>query len=89
MSKTFDIENGILIKYRGTEAEVLIPSSVKKIDMMAFQQCTSLTTIELPKNIASIEETSFRGCDKLTFTVSKGSYAEDYCKKLGLKYKAK
>ena len=42
---SFEIENGVLVKYKGTglETDIVIPDGVKSISKSAFSGCTSLT----------------------------------------------
>ena len=58
-------------EYSGT---VVIPStvicendtcSVIYIDMQAFQDCTGLTSVEIPSSVAGIDSYAFSGCDNL------------------------
>lgn len=44
---------------------VVIPSSVKSINMSAFYGCTSLETLTLPEGLEKIGEYAFGGCSKL------------------------
>ena len=41
----FEIENGVLKKYSGTDTAVVIPDGVTRIGKNAFKDCTSLTTL--------------------------------------------
>ena len=59
------IENGVLIKYKGKAKEVVIPSSVTSIGPGAFYDCSSLTSISIPDSVTSIGDSAFYGCSSL------------------------
>ncbi len=61
--------------------EINIPDAVTEIGDAAFYECRALAQIILPRSIKHIGEHAFRRCDNLTAVVTKGSYAEDHCKK--------
>ena len=69
--------------------DINIPESVTEIGDAAFYQCPALTSIVIPKTMEWIGEFAFRKCDRLTAVVERGSYAEGYCKKNGVKFKYK
>ena len=58
----FIIENGILIKYEGTESDLLVPDGVTDIGDQAFWQCTSLKSVTLPDGVKSIGMGAFCRC---------------------------
>ena len=60
------IENGVLIKYKGKAKKVVIPSSVTSIGERAFAWCSSLTSITIPASVTSIGDWTFCGCSSLT-----------------------
>ena len=60
------IENGVLIEYKGKAKEVVIPSSVTSIGEEAFFGCSSLTSIAIPASVTSIGNSAFDGCSSLT-----------------------
>ena len=61
----FVIENGILIKYNGTEKEVAIPNNVTSIERSAFTDCISLESLMIPDSVTSIKNWLFNGCKNL------------------------
>ena len=62
----FEIENGVLKKYKGKGGEVVIPSSVTSIGEEAFSGCTEFTSITIPDSVTNIGNWAFNGCTGLT-----------------------
>lgn len=60
----FEIENGVLTSYTGSDSAVTIPRGVKEIGEGAFQ-CKDLESITLPEGLETIGEDAFFSCDKL------------------------
>lgn len=85
------------VNYIGTGAfadmtsltDINIPESVTEIGDAAFYQCPALTSIVIPKTTERIGEFAFRKCDRLTAIVERGSFAEEYCKENGVKFRYK
>ena len=65
----FDVADGTLRKYLGTEASVTIPEGVTKIQYNAFDGCTSLTSINIPEDVTEIGRSAFSGCTSLASLV--------------------
>lgn len=61
----FQISNGILLSYKGTDANVLLPSSVTEIGSQAFQDNTTLKSVTIPYNVTKIDYRAFSGCSNL------------------------
>ena len=61
----FVIENGVLKKYTGTDAEVIIPDGVTSIGACAFARCESLACIKIPNSVKSIGYAAFEECSSL------------------------
>lgn len=53
------------ISYETNVREVVLPDSIKKIDMNAFEGCTALTTINIPPETEAIEPFAFADCTAL------------------------
>ena len=62
----FVIENGVLKKYTGSDADVTIPDSVTEIGGDAFCGCSSLTSVTISDSVTEIGDWAFYGCTGLT-----------------------
>ena len=67
-------------------ASITIPDSVTHIGDQAFRTCESLRSLTIPDSVTEIGKDAFSGCRALTITVSRGSYAAQYCKENELNY---
>ena len=65
-STEFEISQGELIKYHGSEPYVTIPDGVEKIGKRAFRDCRELRQVTLPESLLEIEEEAFLLCVNLT-----------------------
>ena len=75
MMSAFQIENGVIKKYSGKDAEIVIPEGVKSIGNGVFKDRWHLTGITFPKSLTRICKESFSGC----FALKRVTFAED-CK---------
>ena len=66
LSDSFQIENGVLQKFIGSEKNVLIPDTVTSIGEYAFSSCQDVTNVILSKNTVVIGASSFKNCISLT-----------------------
>ena len=66
MNDLFEIEQGVLKKYKGKESVVIIPNSVTTIGFRAFRGCTVLTSVVIPNSVTLIGWRVFEGCTGLT-----------------------
>lgn len=62
----FKIDNNSLIKYVGNDKNVVIPSSVNRIEHGAFEDCTSITGVAIPNSVNYIGHGVFAHCTNLT-----------------------
>ena len=62
----FQIENGVLVKYRGKGGDVVIPDSVTSIGNRVFYDCHRLTSISIPDSVTSIGKEAFSNCSSPT-----------------------
>ena len=69
MQNDFEISNGILEAYHGTEAQVVIPDNVTEIGRGAFKDCTSLISITIPNSVTRIGFYAFYGCTNLSSVI--------------------
>jgi hypothetical protein len=56
----------VLVRYRGSAANVTIPAGVTAIGDSAFYNCNSLTSITIPSSVTSIGKEAFCICRNLT-----------------------
>ena len=61
MPEAFEIEGGVLRKYRGGEAHVVIPDGVTRIGEEAFRCCEALASVSIPKGVTEIGESDSVG----------------------------
>ena len=65
----FDIEEGVLKKYKGKASVVEIPFGVTSIGDSAFSECESLVSVVIPYGVTSIGEYAFFECKSLVSVV--------------------
>lgn len=65
MKNDFEIEDGVLLQYHGTNISVIIPNSVTSIDNYAFWGCSRLKNITIPDGVKSIGRCAFENCSSL------------------------
>ncbi len=58
-------EDGELLKYRGTDTEIVVPVGITRIGT-AFSGNKDITSIVLPDGLLYLEENAFKGCSGLT-----------------------
>ena len=61
----FVIEDGVLVRYRGNDIDIVVPDEVREIGKGAFKECESLTSVTLPQ-VQKIGNDAFLGCHSLT-----------------------
>ncbi len=64
---------------------VTLPDGVTEIGERAFFDCKSLRSLVIPDSVKEIGHDAFSACDLLTVICSRGSYAEDHCKRWGIR----
>ena len=61
----FDIQNGVLVKYKLNEVAVQIPNCITSIGKYAFKNCKKLKSIEIPNSVTTIGNSAFHSCTNL------------------------
>lgn len=64
----YTIKDGMLTAYTGTEKDLVLPDNlgIKRIDMYAFTNNETVTSVTIPANIEAIDSKAFMGCSYLT-----------------------
>ena len=90
-------QNGVLFTKDGSrllrcpnsfEGEYIFPEGVKELGDYAFEQCSHITSIDVPGGVVSIGKYAFDGCSALTSlsipdtVTSMGAWALDGCENL-------
>ena len=65
VNEDFSIVDGVLERYYGNNANVVIPSQVKVIGFAAFYNCQTLQSVEIPDSVTNIETSAFGKCSNL------------------------
>lgn len=75
--------------FYGTKlAQVVIPSTVKKIESVAFGSCAGLGKVTMGAGVEDIAKDAFEDCKKnLTITAPEGSYAQTWAETNGIAFK--
>lgn len=60
------ISGGVLVAYRGTDAQAVIPDGVRVIAADAFRDHGELESVVVPDSVTVIGEGAFEGCGNLT-----------------------
>ena len=56
----FQIENGCLKKYTGTDAEAVVPDGITRIGETAFDECRNLVNVCLPEPVVKVRLPDFQ-----------------------------
>ena len=59
--------------------EIKLPDGLKTIGHYAFGGCFALETLTIPAEVEYIARYAFLDCNRLSFIVTRDSYAEEYC----------
>ena len=62
----FLIEDGVLLKYRGSLTAVTLPEGLRRIGSEAFSGCTELERVTFPAGLTEIGDFAFANCRALT-----------------------
>ncbi len=61
----FVVKNGVLVSYTGDETAITIPDTVTEIGSRAFQNNTTLISVQFPESVEKIGSYAFYGCTAL------------------------
>ena len=73
----FDIEDGIVTRYRGEGGDIRIPEGVTGIADEAFNGDESITSVAFPSTLTSIGARTFEGCTNLSGVISLSANVND------------
>lgn len=62
----FEVEDGVLVRYNGSDAVVQVPAGVTAIGQAAFMGNETVTEVLLPDTVESIYTLAFSGCTALS-----------------------
>ena len=65
MNNDFEIADGVLIKYHGSEKNVVIPDGVREIGAKAFDCCYDVVWAAIPDSVTKIGDGAFKFCKGL------------------------
>lgn len=74
--QTFDLKDGVLIKYYGDMKQILMADDVVEIGSEAFKTCVSLTEVRLSKKVKIIRSGAFSTCAVLRRVLAPDSEVE-------------
>lgn len=61
----FEIQDGVLKKYKGNSSTIIIPDCVTQIADFAFFMCSNLMYVTIPNSVTKIGSKAFYGCTNL------------------------
>lgn len=67
----FVIQNGVLVKYNGSDKDIIIPGIVTSIKRNAFAKCNGLQSVTIPGNVKKVGSCGFDSCPDLKRVVLK------------------
>lgn len=62
----FEVENGVLIKYKGKKRNVTIPNTIEEIYDAAFENNDVITIVEIQQGVKFIGKRAFANCSSLS-----------------------
>ena len=66
--------------------DVRLSKSITSLEKGAFEDCVSLKNMVIPSNVIDIKPDTFNGCKDIQLTVTRDSFAANYCKEYGFDY---
>ena len=64
-----DGEEKVLVRYEGTETDLMLPTYITKINRNAFYFCDNLTSVVIGDNVQTIDHAAFDFCDNSTSVI--------------------
>lgn len=65
MMINYELRNGVLTKYAGTDRNVVIPENVTAIGQRAFAECKKVQSVTIPSSVNFIADGAFEKCTAL------------------------
>lgn len=65
MKNGFDIKDNVLVKYSGSETEIVIPDGIIEIGAHAFEFQKKIVSVTMSESVTKIGEQAFKKCIKL------------------------
>jgi len=62
----FDIDEGLLIEYKGNQPVVVIPETVQYIDQQAFSSNQTMKALVIPSSVTFVDNNAFEYCPQLS-----------------------
>ena len=69
----FEIKDGVLVKYLGTESDIIIPDCVKEIGTGAFSNNDNIEKITIGEHVQVIQPNAFADCSNLADVCFEGN----------------
>lgn len=63
----FEINDGVLVRYNGEDAEVRVPTGVTQIGEGAFLNKSKIAEVYIPQGVTNIGKRAFEGCKNLKY----------------------
>lgn len=77
----FEINNNIITKFEGTDAQVVIPPEVTMIGKSVFYGCEFLKSVRIHRNVLAIGDDAFGECSSLTIYCEHSTEPEDWARR--------
>lgn len=62
----FEISDGVLMRYTGSDPRVIIPDGVERLRSSVFWNCSSIESITIPDTVYSLGGDTFYNCESLS-----------------------
>ena len=82
----FDKRTRAIVCFPDTKESYEISADIESIEDWSFMECTKLKMLFIPDSVTYIGKYAFADCPEFVITVSRDSYAQQYCIENNLKY---